>query len=1264
MVSASTFMLLNKSYVKMPKIIAFLRKHIKSFAKYVANLFRFEAVFDDRINKSFDHNMHILYSFLGSENFKYKLPFIMVIGSERSGKSAIINSLKLERTIDDLTEKNEFCNWSFFNDAVFLEMHSALFSSGDSYVSSDASNWNKLLNTLSYHRPERPIDSLVLTISIEDILDHSINLSNIAEHYYIKLWKMQKTFKVNFPIYVVFTHTDLIPGFSHFVHAIQETLQDDIFGWSNPHSVNAIENIEFIEDGIDQIINRLMLIQQEIMAKEISSENGMFVFPFEIHKLKQRLSEFMYYIFKRNSLHDHFMLRGIYFTGSSKHNAYVNHEFSQSLQSVEFGSIVKASSLHTSDDILFTTNLFTDKIFKEKGLTFPLSGNILNNSAKVRMLQYLVGSVIIGGIVSLIHYDLRMNKVKSELKHNISNIRLSIHNAKLIYKGSYDELDNAIFEEQSIKIINAMKQIHPKDLFSYSMPPSWFSSIQSRLNTLLGRAYNTVVFRFIMNKFNNDLKMLVSDYTNDKISYKKNFHPLHSREFIALNSYITKIAKLENIHYKIKRVPHLRNINDVIYIMKHLLNIDVSKSLIHNKRVFQNALKHVQVDIHSFDSYKKNIRIKSTGLFDKFINHALEYDKVIPNITKIESILERIEQKENYDIESLTSYFNQLTSVFNKQDLLWISSNKSKFGEQINHMLYKAQDSNVLGLKIAQNMKEKIELKIKQLKQKVVKHRLPMIGVIFQDNDNGQLDFSKDFAEFQGMLNLLAGQSFMKNTDYKINPDLKSNIVKWNLLKLAEIVKIINEFNKFSSHKILYKHEKITHAMAMVTCSSVIKNIKYNLVSSQSQFDNLESDNTLLSNIHQNLDEANKYLIKILLFVKNRNSNLFTELKNVLQKQNILFLEKLDQLLQKKDLYNISNSDLYLNGTKEDIQEYIAKQQEQIKYLSELSIPSVQILSKISDIGLKIYSPILNKWSEINDAVVRSKEGKSNQIKSIETLIITSILNKKNCDYMIADLDQNSTSYFERKKHSILLSMSKKCLFDNYNTIKVQYRKIVQYFNQYMAHRFPFNKSANVEITPEEAKQFLAIWNEKSMNLDLLSHYLKPNHAWIAFLKRTQSIIPWLESMIDGKKHPGSFMVTLRTNRDQEKLGDHIAIWDLKFGDKTIHMNMDPQEIELKNYNMHNILRLSKESKHSFENGKSYEVKYNGFFGIVKLINKFCANHCKQNKQLRLSIPLLSENSNLTVWCDIELKGKLKEWPTFPKQAPNFPKSEVKLCIN
>ncbi len=1288
-ISASAFVFLNKFYTKLPQAFSFVRKFTSDFIKYIVSLFKFNNVLSDRLNESFDQNMQVLYSFLGSDDFKYKLPFILVIGAEKSGKSSLISSLKLEKSIDDLVEKNDFCNWSFFNDAVLLEMHSALFSSGTSFVSSDAHNWHKLLNLLAYHRPERPIDSLVLTISMRDLLDESMNLANLAEHYYVKLWNMQKSFGSNFPIYIVITHTDLVPGFSHFCSALRMDLKEEIFGWSNPNTLNEFEDTNFVEDAMNSIVDRLLLIQQEILVHQVSHANkyGIFAFPFELYKIKGKLKEILGYIFKKNAVHDQFMLRGFYFTGAGSNNAYAKHEFSQALKSVEFGEITQTPSLNIANDIFFSTDLFVSKIFKEKGLSRPLSNNMFDNEKKVRILQYLTIILALSGVGSFVHYYNNIQKVRVNLKHNISNVRLALNNIKLIYSSEYDEFDNIIFEEQSAVLINAMSKIYPNDLFFYSMPPSWFSPIRYKLNFMLGNAYAVVIFKFIINKFNHDLQKLVSGKMKFRINKVSHYHnPLQSKEFLELFAYVENITKMENIYHKIQRMPYLRNLNDVIYVMKNLMNIDMKKSFHRNQSVFQNALQYVEFGAINIDKYKQDIRNQVDSLFDKFIENAFEYYNVIPNVTNIENMLQAILSKKDANVDKLNFNLNQFIDVLNNQGLKWITIDKFNLGEQFSKMLLDVQDSYILGQKMAKDMKIDVENKIIDLNEKVTNHKIPLMGKVFKKSKNGSVEVSKEFTEFQGMLNLLSGQEFMNQRSYT-NRNLKPALLSWNVDNLLQASKLIDDFTKFAHHKMLYKNEKTTNSMNIVASRSIISNIRHLLTSGQKAFDSFDSEEVFVSNAAQNLKQSYKHLLKILMFVKDKDHNLFVELKAVLYKQSVLLLEKVNRALEEKHLYNVSRASFYTDQigsiNKNDVKIYLRKQHAQLDHLANLAKPAVMILEKLSGMGKKIYIPTFLIWKDIITNVDNDKEGKENSIKSLEKFIENYFANKNSkcitaseqscvignniaqeCLAMGIKFDSETSSYFLQRKKELILSIRNRCILDQYAKAKSQYRKITSYFNQHMKHKYPFNKQSNVEIDANTAKEFVSIWKEKAFDITMLSQYIydEKQHDWIKFLEKMNTVIPWLESMYEPNKQ-GAFLIKLRTNHMNENFANHLAVWDMKLGNKSVSMNMPATEMPFSTHDFANIIRISRESKLRFNNhGKKHEILYQGYFGIIKFINQFCMKNNKNIKEIKLDIPVYDcfGQKHLILWIDIALKGNLHAWPDFPSHAPAL--GGFKLC--
>ncbi|MBW4986208.1 hypothetical protein KZZ07_27210, partial [Mameliella sp. CS4] len=76
----------------------------------------------------------------------------------------------------------------------------------------DAAGWTTLLNLLKSRRRVRPLNGVVVALSVDTLLgSNEHDLERHARHVHSRLQDIQQTLHVDIPIYLVLTHADRIP---------------------------------------------------------------------------------------------------------------------------------------------------------------------------------------------------------------------------------------------------------------------------------------------------------------------------------------------------------------------------------------------------------------------------------------------------------------------------------------------------------------------------------------------------------------------------------------------------------------------------------------------------------------------------------------------------------------------------------------------------------------------------------------------------------------------------------------------------------------------------------------------------------------------------------------------------------------------------------------------------------------------------------------------------------------------------------------------
>lgn len=108
------------------------------------------------------------------KNAVYSLPWYLVAGATRSGKSSLILGSQLtfqnlpsqRQSEQQIIRPTKSIDWRVTNDAVFVD------TAGHFQAESvDENEWNALLDTIKKYRSNRPLDGFILTVSAEKILN-------------------------------------------------------------------------------------------------------------------------------------------------------------------------------------------------------------------------------------------------------------------------------------------------------------------------------------------------------------------------------------------------------------------------------------------------------------------------------------------------------------------------------------------------------------------------------------------------------------------------------------------------------------------------------------------------------------------------------------------------------------------------------------------------------------------------------------------------------------------------------------------------------------------------------------------------------------------------------------------------------------------------------------------------------------------------------------------------------------------------------------
>src|SRR5262245_41087255 len=157
-------------------------------------------------------------------DFLYELPWYLIIGPPGAGKTTALLNSGLEFPLAERFGREGLkgvggtrnCDWWFTDQAVLLDT-AGRYTTQDSHAEVDRQGWEGFLALLKKHRKRRPINGLLIAISLQDLM--LLDSAQIIDHANAVRQRVQELydyFGVRFPIYVLLTKVDLVAGFMEF----------------------------------------------------------------------------------------------------------------------------------------------------------------------------------------------------------------------------------------------------------------------------------------------------------------------------------------------------------------------------------------------------------------------------------------------------------------------------------------------------------------------------------------------------------------------------------------------------------------------------------------------------------------------------------------------------------------------------------------------------------------------------------------------------------------------------------------------------------------------------------------------------------------------------------------------------------------------------------------------------------------------------------------------------------------------------------------
>lgn len=541
----------------------------------------------------------------------YSMPWYMIVGPPGAGKTTALKHSGMVfpygggggggvRGVGGTRN----CDWWFTNEAILLDTAGRYTTEND-----DRDEWLSFLAFLKKYRPNRPINGVIVAISIAELLDaNEQQIESIGKKLRARVDEVMTQLHMVVPVYMLFTKIDLVAGFAEFFGDLKKSDRAQCWGSTLKLDLPKTEPGKVFDGEFDVLVRQLhaRALKRCVMERSREAREKLYQFPLEFAGLKKNLAELMAVTFQPNAFQGTPIFRGFYFTSGTQEGRPMDRVLGR--MSAAMG-IRHGDQQQTPQGAIESKSYFLHDVFMN--IIFP-DGDIAARSAieeKRQMFMKVVIAACTTGLAALLALPAfksymnnkdflkeseRRAKVTAELRWEDQNVPLS-KKFPLLNPTREHLLEHDKFEEEGVPVsmgwwmFASDKTYRPKlKVYAAQMQQGFVLPCKARMEERLKTANGD---RYLQDRTALKQYLMLADLEHLDVEWAAGRYTQLWAETLKASSDISPIELKEAAK------PHVLYYFELLK-RKRITPIELDKDLIERVR---GALKNVPVDRRYYD---------------------------------------------------------------------------------------------------------------------------------------------------------------------------------------------------------------------------------------------------------------------------------------------------------------------------------------------------------------------------------------------------------------------------------------------------------------------------------------------------------------------------------------------------------------------------------------------------------------------------------------------------------------------------------------